>query len=117
LKLADAGSSCAQMPRILATYRVHDDSMIRRTNQCSSALARHLARKFSRLAGAHPGLDSYFGFPTLGAEPPTSAEPHLRGLQERCRDLENEVEALRESWSWRVTGPLRAAYRLLARRS
>ena len=120
LKLADAGQACVQVPRILAWYRVHDESMIRHTNRKSDAIAAHLRRKFRRLKRAHPGLDRYFGFPDSSSKPaagsPEPAFGDLDAWRQRCRALEAQLLAMYGSWSWRVTGPLRATYGLLPRR-
>ena len=114
LKLADAAHACAQVPNILAAYRVHDRSMIRQTNQSAAGIARYLQHKFRRLAAAHPGLDSYFSLPAPGEQALLELGGDLEPLTRQCRQLDAELRALHASWSWRVTWPLRAAYRVLS---
>ena len=116
LKLADTGHTCAQVPNILAAYRVHDGSMIRQTNQNSEGIAQYLQHKFRRLAKAHPGFDSYFSVPVPGGQTPSApgGDANLGPLVHRCQHLETELRELHRSWSWRITRPLRATYRLLS---
>ena len=117
LKLADAGHACAQVPNVLAAYRVHDGTMLRQTNQNSTGLAQHLRHKFRGLAAAHPGLDSYFSLSLPGGQSPFAGiggHPEPPGRRSRSHDA--ELRALYASWSWRITAPLRAAYRLLSGR-
>ena len=40
-------------------------------------------------------------------------ESEVKTLESEVKTLEAEVAAVRASWSWRLTGPLRAAARLL----
>jgi glycosyltransferase involved in cell wall biosynthesis len=118
LKLADAGHTCVQVPQVLASYRVHAESMIRHTNRGTEAIAGHLRRKFDRLKRAHPGLDRYFGFPDASARVAAASPAPSSDIDawQRCRALEAQLGAMYGSWSWRVTGPLRAAYDLFPRR-
>ncbi len=116
LKLAQAGAACRHVPMVLASYRVHDQSMLGRTNRTTEGIARHLASKFAALAAAHPAQEAYFGFPATGASasgPGAHPGDDSPLLEARCRDLEAEVRAFRASWSWRMTAPLRFAYRQL----
>jgi glycosyltransferase involved in cell wall biosynthesis len=122
LKLADAGYTCAQVPQILASYRVHSGSMIGTTNEGTKDIARHLRSKFAKLSDACPGLDRYFGFPVVDREKESVRQagpledPSV--LVERyCRDLEGRLHAMHQSWSWRITAPLRTIYRLLSGRT
>jgi GT2 family glycosyltransferase len=114
LTLARTGHVCRQVPAVLASYRVHERSMIGRTNRSTEAMARHLADKHASLICQHPGLDRYLGFPatTIGGAAPLASLDSM-ALAQRCRDLGDEVQALRASWSWRVTAPLRFVYRQL----
>ena len=116
LKLADTDHACAQVPNILAAYRVHDGAMLRQTNRDSTCIAEYLQHKFRRLAAAHPGLDSYFSLPS--PDVPAQSEPGVgdrpKPLARRRQSHDAELRALYASWSWRITAPLRAAYRLLS---
>ena len=75
LKLAQAGRSCRLVPRILAGYRDHGASMLRRTNRSSERLARYFTTKFARLLTEHPGLDTHFAFPATIARWPRRSRP------------------------------------------
>lgn len=118
LKLADTDHACVQVPNILAAYRVHDGAMLHQTNRDSTGIAKYLQHKFRRLAAAHPGLDSYFSLPSPGGE--GRFEPgvgdHSEPLARHSRANDDELRSLYASWSWRITAPLRAAYRLLSGR-
>jgi glycosyltransferase involved in cell wall biosynthesis len=116
LKLADAGHVCVQVPRILASYRVHADSMLHRTNRGTTAIAGHFQKKFQRLRRTYPDLERYFGFPSLPGDfetPPNPQGDELAQLRRHCRNLELERQAMYASLSWRLTMPLRAAYGFL----
>ena len=117
LKLADAGQDCVQVPQVLASYRVHPDSMIGRTNRHAEAIARYLRKKFARLERAHPDLDRYFGFAANevwagGFEAGSVTDELRRSHQDRHR-LQEHLQDMYASWSWRITAPLRAVYRVL----
>jgi Glycosyl transferase family 2 len=121
LKLAQAGQSCRLVPSVLSSYRVHDNSMLRLTNQTSEGIARYFHRKFADLLEEHPNLDRYFGFPApttteRRAVPPEVVDGALGDLQFRCRQLQARLDDMYASASWRVTSPLRFAYRLLTGR-
>ncbi len=107
LKLADGAYSCVGVPEILASYRVHDASMIHRTNQDTSRLAAYFEQKFARLAARYPDLDQYFGFPRPG-------KAFDRAVDGGCEALEAQLRAVYASWSWNVTAPLRAVYDFIA---
>jgi len=123
LKLAQAGYRCTLVPNILSAYRVHPHSMIHRTNRSAEDLARYFHQKFRDLVGRFPGMDLYFGFPPPGqaavsdpdGSPGRGAVPEQ--VLRRLADLENEVAALYASMSWRITSPLRFAYRFLTGRT
>lgn len=116
LKLAAAGQTCVHVPNVLASYREHDASMLSHTNRDPGRLVSHLRDKFKDLGARHPGLDLYFGAPAQGGAPfqrlEATGDPSP-ALRVRCLELEREVRALHDSWSWRVTAPVRAMYRLL----
>jgi hypothetical protein len=124
LKLAAAGRACRQVPRVLSAYRVHPAGMLNRTDRTSEDIARYFHSKFRALLAVHSNLDSYFGFPSV-AGPRAIALPQqlLRPLEEGSEALEQRLRAANHqlasvyaSASWRVTGPLRAAYRLITGR-
>lgn len=120
LTMAQAGLRCAQVPQVVADYRIHPASMLQQTNHTTDRLARHFHVKFRGLVDAHPDLDHYFGFPVAAPPGTLTATPErqeLEALADRCAALAHEVAALRSSRSWRVTGPLRLAQRLLTGRS
>jgi GT2 family glycosyltransferase len=117
LTLAQANLRCRFVPRIVGAYRVHDSSMLTRTNQSTAGLARYFKEKFRPLMGQHLGLDRYFGFPgpsAADALPPApgGADPNAAALQARL-ELERRLAEVHASWSWRVTAPLRLALRLI----
>jgi glycosyltransferase involved in cell wall biosynthesis len=121
LKLAAAGHSCKLVPSVLSSYRVHVNSMLHRTNQTSEGIARYFHRKFADLLAEYPKLDRYFGFPPPDApaipvaqsEVPNSS---ISELQFRCGQLQARLNEMYASASWRVTAPLRFAYRVLTGR-
>jgi GT2 family glycosyltransferase len=121
LKLAQAGYSCKLVPSVLSSYRVHDSSMLHLTNQTSEGIARYFHRKFADLVAEHPNLDRYFGFPAPDATatvpvPLEVADGAIGELQYRCGQLQARLNAMYASASWRVTAPLRFAYRVLTGR-
>jgi GT2 family glycosyltransferase len=118
LKLALAGRTCRLVPRILSAYRVHSNSMLNATNRSVERIARHFETKFQRLVSQHPGLDTYFGIPVVRPAAPAPAPVVADAVDhaQRAAQLEQQVRALHASLSWRVTAPLRLAYRLLTGR-
>jgi glycosyltransferase involved in cell wall biosynthesis len=118
LKLAAEGHGCVHVPNVLASYRVHDASMLALTNEDPVGLVRYFRSKFRNLCAAHPDLDMYFGLPSDTRAVPAFDRGIDSGpsLQLRCLDLEREVLALRTSFSWRITAPVRALYRLMTGR-
>ena len=108
LKLAQAGRACRLVPRIVAGYRDHGASMLRRTNRSAEQLARYFETKFAELLDRHPDVDMRFSFPA----PSASRSPEQAEI-ERLRDhavlLERQLAEVHASRSWRVTSPLRAA--------
>jgi len=118
LALARAGHVARLVPQVVAGYRVHRRSMLRHTNASSEGLAAHFYDRFADLVSAHPDLDGYFGFPRRDGQrttPSPGADPVARMWQERCDGLAREVDAFRNSASWKVTAPLRAAYEVWLR--
>ncbi len=109
LKLAQAGKSCRLVPRIVAGYRDHGGSMLRRTNRSSKHVARYFANKFAGLLDQHPGLDTHFAFPSSDQEPTTPEEAEIRRLREHAVALEHQLADVYGSRSWQMTSPLRAA--------
>jgi hypothetical protein len=115
LKLAQEGYVCLRVPQILSSYRLHDASMIRRTNQDTARLAAYFERKFARLVARVPDLGHYFGFPRGGRTFARSAAFTGADLEAHCQALEAELRAVYASRSWTVMAPMRAAYDFLAR--
>jgi glycosyltransferase involved in cell wall biosynthesis len=117
LKLCQANRTGMLVPRILSSYRVHANSMLRRTNRSSNAIARHFVEKFHDLIARFPNEDRYFGFPAaelnLGAPAKSADLADLSAIRQRCHDLEGELRAVYLSKSWRVTAPLRSVLNLL----
>ena len=119
LTLAERSYEAAFVPNIVASYRVHGRSMLRHTNETAASLARYFERRFAGLVARYPDLDSCFGFPRAGtgASPsPLVADQDAAILERRCEALEFDLRALRRSASWRITAPMRAAYRLVTGR-
>ena len=109
LKLAQAGKACRLVPRILAGYRDHGASMLRRTNRSSERLARYFTTKFAALLSHHPGLDTHFSFPVGNEEWMSAEQAEIRRVREHAIALERQLADVYTSKSWQVTGPLRAA--------
>ncbi len=109
LKLAQAGRSCRLVPRIVAGYRDHGASMLRRTNRSSERLARYFTTKFAALLSQHPGLDTHFAFPAGDHEWTTPEQAEIARLREHTTALERQLADVYTSKSWQVTSPLRAA--------
>ncbi|HXH84696.1 MAG TPA: glycosyltransferase family 2 protein [Candidatus Tectomicrobia bacterium] len=120
LTLAQAGHRAILVPEIVASYRQHAGSMIHVTNRTTESLARYFHRKFRPLIAQHPELDQYFGLPRVlgGLGPPAAADIPPPDVQQRLhhQELQRQLEAVYASLSWRVTAPLRLAYRLLTGR-
>jgi glycosyltransferase involved in cell wall biosynthesis len=116
LKLAQDGHVGVRVPQILSSYRVHDASMIRRTNQDTARIAAHFARKFARLADSFPDLDRHFGFPRPGRAFVHAGAFTGADLESHCRALEAELQTVYASRSWTVTAPMRAAFDFLVGR-
>jgi glycosyltransferase involved in cell wall biosynthesis len=108
LKLAQAGKSCRLVPRIVAGYRDHGASMLRRTNRSSERVARYFTTKFARLLGEHKGLDTHFAFPVADDGQTTPEQREIRRLREHTVALEQQIAAVYASKSWQMTLPLRA---------
>jgi glycosyltransferase involved in cell wall biosynthesis len=111
LKLAQAGQPCRLVPRIVAGYRDHGASMLRRTNRSSERLARYFRTKFAALLNQHPGLDTHFAFAAEDHESPTPEQAEVLRLREHTIALERQLADVYSSKSWHVTAPLRAALR------
>ncbi|HEX5214833.1 MAG TPA: glycosyltransferase [Vicinamibacterales bacterium] len=120
LRIADAGDHCEFVPQILSAYRVHETSMIRRTNLMSEGIASHLATKFSGLLARHKGSDRVLGFPTVSPASPggltATTDRSPEELGRRVHDLERQIDEILRSKSWRITRPLRRLVELVARR-
>ena len=116
LKLAQAGRPCRLVPRIVAGYRDHGASMLRRTNRDSERLAKHFKVKFAELLARHPGLDTHFAFPAEPSDrlPPEQAE--IMRLRAHTTALEQQLADVYASKSWRVTRPLRTFGEILGKR-
>lgn len=114
LKLALAGRSCRHVPRIVAGYRDHASSMLRRTNRSSERLARYFSTKFEALLRQHPDRDMQFTFPLADlALSPEQAE--IQRLRDHTVRLERQLAEVYASKSWTVTSPLRAALKWVGR--
>ena len=109
LKLAQAGKSGRLVPRIVAGYRDHGASMLRRTNRSSERVARYFTTKFAGLLTRHPGLDTHFAFARSDKEPTTPEQAEIRRLREHSVALERQLADVYASTSWQMTSPLRAA--------
>jgi glycosyltransferase involved in cell wall biosynthesis len=127
LKLAEADRRCARLPNIVAAYRVHPSSMIHRTNRTTVNIVGHFHSKFAALVTRYADLDHYFGFPVLqtlavDAHEPVEGTQQLSvaaasiGLMQHNAELERQLAELHASMSWRVTAPLRWAFRQLTGR-
>jgi GT2 family glycosyltransferase len=118
LKLAQAGRTCRLVPRILSAYRVHSNSMLNATNRSVEGIARYFQTKFRSLVDQYPGLDAYFGIPVPLPAPQAAASimTDEAAQGQRVLQLEEQLRAMHGSISWRVTAPLRLAYRLLTGR-
>ena len=116
LKLAQAGRACRLVPRLVAGYRDHDASMLRRTNRSSERLARHFTAKFADLVRQHPGLDTLFAFPAGDHDWTTPEQAEIKRLREHTTALERQLGDVYSSKSWKVTSPLRAALGWLGRK-
>lgn len=115
LKLAAAGRTAVHVPRIVAGYRDHGGSMVRRLARNSAELAKYFERKFADLVARHPDLETYFGFaPATPFEAEETRE--VRQLREHIAALERRIAELESSLSWRITAPLRRLGALLRRR-
>ena len=113
LKLAQAGRRGRLVPEIVASYRDHPASMLRRTNRESRQVSEYLRTKFAELLSRHPGLDMYLSFPSEDAGRRTPEEREHAALREHIAHLERELKWVRGSASWRLTAPLRALAGLL----
>jgi glycosyltransferase involved in cell wall biosynthesis len=121
LALAQAGLDCKLLPRIVGAYRVHATSMLGQTNRSTEGIARHFHRKFRRLAERYSGMDRYFGFPvTIGRDVNSAAiaptDPEIANLRLQTHALTAQLAEVYASKSWRITAPLRLAFRLLTGR-
>jgi len=116
LKLAQAGRTCRLVPRIVAGYRDHRNSMLRRTNRDSESLAAYFRTKFANLLARYPGLDTYFAFPAATTDRLSPEQAEIRGLREHATALERQIADVRASKSWKITRPLRAIGDLLGKR-
>lgn len=116
LKFARAGHGCRLVPRIVAGYRDHGASMLRRTNRDSARLADYFKSKFADLLERYPDSDTWFGFPARAPERLTPEEREIRLLRGHATALERQLADVYTSRSWRITAPLRAALRRLAPR-
>jgi glycosyltransferase involved in cell wall biosynthesis len=116
LKLAQAGKSCRLVPRIVAGYREHGASMLRRTNRSAERLARYFTTKFADLVSRHPGLDTRFSFPSTDEEQTTPEQAQIRRLSEHTVALERQLADVYASKSWQMTSPLRTALGWLGKR-
>ena len=117
LKLAQAGKSCRLVPRIVAGYRDHSASMIRRTNRSSERLSRYFKTKFATLLSQHPGLETHFAFPAEERERISPERAEIQRLRDHTIALERQLADVYASKSWQVTSPLRAALEWLGRKS
>ncbi len=115
LKLAQAGHRCALVPRIVAGYRDHGASMLRRTNRSSEKLARYFERKFAELVARHPGLETYFAFPSTAPGHLSPEQALIQQLRAHVEALERQLADVYASRSWRVTAPLRGLQDLLTK--
>ena len=116
LKLAQAGCSCRLVPRVLAGYRDHRQSMLRRTNRSSAQLAKYFAVKFASLVAQHPDASTHFAYPRADATEMPRLEREIEDLRDHVIALERQLAAVYASASWRVTAPLRKAIDWIGRR-
>ena len=112
LKLAQAGQSCRHVPRIVAGYRDHASSMLRRTNRSSRQLADYFATKFAMLLRQYPDVQTQFTFPRRDASL-TPEQAEIERLRDQLVRLERQLADVYASKSWTVTAPLRAALKWL----
>jgi len=124
LKLAEADRRCARLPNIVAAYRVHPSSMIHRTNRTTVKIVGHFHSKFAALVTRYADLDHYFGFPVPQKLAVNAHEPvagtHFAAppdtLVQHNAELERQLADVYASMSWRITAPLRWAFRQLTGR-
>ena len=110
LKLAQAGKSCRLVPRIVAGYRDHGASMLRRTNRSSDRLARYFTTKFAGLLEPASGTRHPLRLSQPSDQEPTTPEQaEIRRLREHAVALEHQLADVYGSKSWQMTSPLRAA--------
>lgn len=112
LKLAQAGHSCRHVPRIVAGYRDHASSMLRRTNRSSRQLADYFGTKFDALLRQYPDAPTQFTFPRRDASL-TPEQAEIEHLRDQLVRLERQLAGVYASKSWTVTAPLRAALKRL----
>src|SRR5262245_40522680 len=74
LKLAAGEHECRQVPRILASYRVHAGSMIELTNLSTEKLSIYLNKKFRHLGALYSDSEKLFGFPSPRPVVPAEAD-------------------------------------------
>lgn len=116
LKLAQAGRACRLVPRVVAGYRDHHRSMLRRTNRDSRPLAAFFSTKFADLVARYPGLESYFGFAPGDDVHRSAEEREIAALRQQQAHLEERLADVYRSASWTITAPLRAVLDRLRRR-
>lgn len=101
LKLAQHGHQCKLVPQILSAYRVHDHSMIKRTNVYTPVLADYFRKKFSCLVEQFNDLDQLFCFPRDRQEiqPPTlqALQMELNEKQQRIEHLQMKLKRVQEN--------------------
>jgi GT2 family glycosyltransferase len=105
LALATAGHSACLVPRIVAMYREHPQSMLAHTRRRSNELALSLRRKYDGLVRQFPPQPTYFSVPSDDALSPEQRE--MRMLADQIMLLEQEIATIRASASWRATAPIR----------
>ena len=116
LKLAQAGRACRLLPRLVAGYRDHGTSMLRRTNRDSRQLAAYFETKFARLLSQHDSSDTRFGFAREAPDRQSPEQAEIRRLREHITSLERQLADVYASKSWKITAPLRAALQPSRRR-
>lgn len=115
LKLAQAGHSCRHVPRIVAGYREHAWSMLRRTNRSSRHLADYFSTKFDPLLRQYPGVETQFTFPRRDVSL-TPEQAEIERLRDHMVRLERQLAGVYASKSWTVTAPLRAALKWVGKK-